>query len=55
MLGVFNKKSGDQRGKLFNNNRDLAVIKANSGRFTIEDAGINSNYSVMELLFMMVN
>jgi outer membrane protein OmpA-like peptidoglycan-associated protein/tetratricopeptide (TPR) repeat protein len=47
MLELFNEKSGnDQRGKLFNNNRDyLAVIKANSGRFTIENAGINSNYS----------
>ena len=47
MLELFNEKSGnDQRGKLFSNNRDyLAVIKANSGRFTIEDAGVNSNYS----------
>lgn len=47
MLEVFNKKSGnDQRAKLFEKNKDyLAEIKANSGRFDIEDAGINSAFS----------
>ena len=47
MLELFNRKSGnDQRANLFEKNKDyLAIIKANSGRFSIEDAGINSNYS----------
>ena len=47
MLIKFNEKSGnDSRGKLFNNKRDyLAEIRANSGRYNIEDAGINSKYS----------
>ncbi|WP_281297598.1 OmpA family protein [Flavobacterium limnophilum] len=47
MLESFNKKSGnDQRAKLFEKNKDyLAEIKANSGRFNIEDAGINSEFS----------
>ncbi|OCB76836.1 OmpA family protein [Flavobacterium crassostreae] len=47
MLELFQSKSGnDLRAKLFKENPDyLSVIKANSGRFTIEDAGINSNYS----------
>lgn len=47
MLVLFNQKSGnDLRGKLFSQNRDyLAEIKANSGRYNIEDAGVNSQYS----------
>ena len=47
MLTKFNEKSGnDSRGKLFNKKRDyLAEIRANSGRYNIEDAGINSKYS----------
>lgn len=47
MMIAFNKKSGnDQRAQLFDKNKDyLAQIKANSGRYTIEDAGINSEFS----------
>ena len=47
MLEEFNKKSGnDQRAKLFMENKNyLKDIKANSGRYTIADAGINSEYS----------
>lgn len=47
MLVEFNKKSGnDQRAILFEKNKNyLEIIKANSGRFNIEDAGINSEYS----------
>lgn len=47
MLELFNKKSGnDQRAKLFEANKNyLEVIKSNSGRFNIDDAGINSEYS----------
>ncbi|WP_366186107.1 OmpA family protein [Flavobacterium ovatum] len=47
VLEEFNAKSGnDQRAKLYASNKDyLEDIKANSGRFNIEDAGINSNYS----------
>jgi outer membrane protein OmpA-like peptidoglycan-associated protein len=40
------KKGSDSRGKLINKNRDyLAEIKRNSGRYKIENAGINSKYS----------
>ena len=47
MLEQFNKKSSnDQRAKLFENNKNyLEVIKENSGRFSIADAGVNSEYS----------
>ncbi len=47
MLEQFNKKSGnDQRAKLFESNKNyLEVIKSNSGRFNIDDAGVNSEYS----------
>ena len=47
MMTIFNAKSGnDTRGLLFNKNKDyLAEIKKNSGRFKIENAGINSKYS----------
>jgi outer membrane protein OmpA-like peptidoglycan-associated protein/tetratricopeptide (TPR) repeat protein len=47
MLAKFNEKSGnDLRAKLAFSQKDyLAQIKKNSGRFTIENAGINSEYS----------
>ncbi|WP_291285375.1 OmpA family protein [Flavobacterium sp.] len=47
MLDVFNQKSkNDTRGKLYKKNENyLDLIKANSGRYTIENAGINSKYS----------
>ncbi|MEC4005913.1 OmpA family protein [Flavobacterium sp. SUN052] len=47
MLAKFNEKSGnDLRAKLANSQKDyLAQIKRNSGRYTIENAGINSEYS----------
>ncbi|MDP3788423.1 MAG: carboxypeptidase regulatory-like domain-containing protein, partial [Candidatus Chromulinivorax sp.] len=47
MMELFNQKSGnDTRGKLFKKNTNyLEAIKANSGRYTVEDAGINSMYS----------
>jgi outer membrane protein OmpA-like peptidoglycan-associated protein len=47
MLEKFHQKSGnDNRGVLFEKNRNyLEEIKANSGRYKIEDAGVNSKYS----------
>ncbi|MBS7256367.1 OmpA family protein [Flavobacterium branchiicola] len=47
MLEQFNIKSGnDLRAKLFDNNKNyLEKIKANSGRFDIADANVNSIYS----------
>ena len=40
------KNQNDSRGKLFTNQRDyLAEIKRNSGRYNLENAGINSKYS----------
>ncbi|MCD0472729.1 OmpA family protein, partial [Flavobacterium sp. JAS] len=47
MLDLFNQKSkNDNRAKLYQENKNyLDVIKANSGRYNIEDAGINSKYS----------
>ncbi|MDI5896078.1 OmpA family protein [Flavobacterium algoritolerans] len=47
MMELFNQKSSnDTRGKLFKKNTNyLEAIKANSGRYTVEDAGINSMYS----------
>ena len=47
LLELFNQKAGnDSRGKLFMKNVNyLDAIKANSGRYEIEDAGINSIYS----------
>lgn len=47
MMATFNKKaSDDTRGKIFNDKKNyMEVIKANSGRYTIEDAGINSAFS----------
>ena len=47
MMDKFNAlSSNDERAILYNENRDyLQTIKSNSGRFIIEDAGINSEYS----------
>ncbi|WP_418263422.1 OmpA family protein [Flavobacterium faecale] len=46
MLKFVELSDNDNRAKLFKNNRNyLAEIKANSGRYDIEDAGINSQYS----------
>ena len=47
MLVQFNKKSGnDKRAQLFQGHKNyLEEIKANSGRFNIVDAGINSEFS----------
>ena len=47
MMEKFNQKSAnDTRGKLFKNNKNyLDKIKENSGRYQVEDAGINSKYS----------
>jgi len=47
IMTKFNKKnSTDARARLFYENEDyLAVIKRNSGRYKIENAGINSKYS----------
>lgn len=47
MLLEFNKKSGnDKRAKLYQEHKNyLEEIKANSGRFNIADAGINSEFS----------
>ena len=47
MLAQFNLKSGnEQRAKLAAAQKDyLNVIKSNSGRYSIEDAGINSEFS----------
>ena len=47
MLNMFNTKSGnDSRSDLYKkNNNYLDAIKANSGRYKIENAGINSKYS----------
>jgi outer membrane protein OmpA-like peptidoglycan-associated protein/tetratricopeptide (TPR) repeat protein len=47
MLEKFNAKSGnDRRGALFIENKNyLEEIKANSGRFQVVDAGVNSEFS----------
>jgi outer membrane protein OmpA-like peptidoglycan-associated protein len=47
MLVQFNKKSSsDKRAQLYQENKNyLEEIKANSGRYNIADAGINSEYS----------
>jgi hypothetical protein len=47
MLDQFNKKLGnDLRAKLYENHKDyLEEIKAKSGRFNVEDAEINSEFS----------
>ena len=47
IMDKFNELSGnDNRAKLFEKNRNyLAEIKANSGRYEIQNAGINSIYS----------
>lgn len=47
MLEQFNAKTGnDKRGILFKENKNyLEEIKANSGRFQVVDAGVNSEFS----------
>ncbi|WP_316633930.1 OmpA family protein [uncultured Flavobacterium sp.] len=47
MFDLFHQKSkNDNRAKLYDENKNyLDIIKANSGRYNIEDAGINSKYS----------
>ncbi|KIA97284.1 flagellar motor protein MotB [Flavobacterium sp. KMS] len=47
ILDQFSLKSGqDSRAQLYNKQKDyLEVIKKNSGRYTVENAGINSEYS----------
>ena len=47
MLDLFSQHSkNDTRAKLYKKNENyLDLIKANSGRYTIEDSGINSKYS----------
>ena len=54
MMAVFvQKKGGDTRAKIFAKNRDyLAEIKSNSGRYKIENAGINTQYSEYGTTFM---
>lgn len=54
MMAKFNEKSGnDSRAKIYGAKKDyLAVIKKNSGRYKIENAGINSKYSDYGPTFM---
>ena len=54
MMAIFSEKSSsDSRTKIFNTKKDyLEIIKRNSGRYTIEDAGINSKYSEYGPAFM---
>lgn len=46
-MELFYKKNGtDSRAQLFERQKDyLSVIKENSGRYTVENSGINSKYS----------
>ncbi|MFZ4680784.1 MAG: flagellar motor protein MotB, partial [Flavobacterium sp.] len=54
MLAKFLEKNGnDNRAKLLSQNKDyLAEIKNNSGRYKIENAGVNSKYSDYGTAFM---
>jgi outer membrane protein OmpA-like peptidoglycan-associated protein len=54
MLAKFSEKSGnDSRAKILSQKRDyLAEIKKNSGRYKIENAGINTKYSDYGTAFM---
>ncbi|WP_284652628.1 OmpA family protein [Flavobacterium terrisoli] len=54
MMAKFNEKSGnDARAKIFAKKKDyLAEIKKNSGRYKIENAGINTKYSDYGTAFM---
>ena len=47
MMAKFGEKSGnDSRAKIFSKNKNyLEVIKSNSGRYKIENAGVNTKYS----------
>ena len=55
MMTKFNEKSGnDKRGLLAKEQKDYReIIKKNSGRYNIEDAGINSEYSDYGPAFFM--
>ena len=46
-MAKFGEKSGnDSRAKIFSKNKNyLEVIKSNSGRYKIENAGVNTKYS----------
>lgn len=53
MLKFTEKKSDDNRAQIYSKNRDyLAEIKRNSGRYKIENAGINSPYEDYGPAFM---
>jgi len=47
MMTIFvNKSNNDARAIIYNSKQNyLEIIKSNSGRYKIEDAGINSKYS----------
>ena len=53
-MELFNQKSGgDVRSVLFEKNKDyLSVIKKNSDRYKVQDAGINSKYSDFGTTFL---
>jgi len=55
MLDKFHQKAGnDARGNLFDDNKNyLDRIRMNSGRYKVEDAGINSKYSDYGSAFFM--
>jgi hypothetical protein len=57
MMVLFNKNSGeDLRGKIFKSKQNyMDEIKANSGRYNIEDAGINSPTLITEVLILEPN
>jgi outer membrane protein OmpA-like peptidoglycan-associated protein/tetratricopeptide (TPR) repeat protein len=55
MLDKFHQKAGnDARGNLFDDNKNyLDRIRMNSGRYKVEDAGINSKYSDYGSAFLL--
>lgn len=55
MLEKFHQKAGnDARGNLFDDNKNyLDRIRMNSGRYKVEDAGINSKYSDYGSAFLL--
>jgi hypothetical protein len=57
VMELFSQKSAnDGRAKLFKQNTNyLQAIKANSGRYTIEDAESIRSILIMELLFIRIN
>lgn len=54
MMAIFSQKSStDSRAKMFDGKKDyLEIIKRSSGRFILENAGINSKYSDYGSAFM---